>query len=177
MKLWNAISNAVAGWVIILRGQTGWRERFSLNAPGLVTAMVIFLLCAFLAIALASISSAMPDIFGVMDLLLVHGIWIAALFVTIRVSAMAVKAEVRTLDLLVPGIYLLVGYLLAGSLLNMIFPPFVQILTIALAYPLYRLARAATAWKVGVSVAFAAATVLLLVAVPQALYMLSNFAL
>lgn len=177
MKLWPAVRNAVRGWIMILRGDAGWRGAFSLTMPGLVTALIIFFFCAFLAIVLASISSAMPDIFGIMDLLLVHGIWITALFVTIRVTIMTLKSPLKTRELLVPGVYLLVAYLLVGSLLNLVFSPLVQIATIALLYPLYRLGRVAGGWNVGISASFAAATVLLLVGVPQALYMLSNFAL
>ena len=177
MKIWSAVSRAAAGWMMILRGEAGWRAQFSLTVPGLVTALVLFFFCAFVAIAMASISSAMPDFYGVLDLLLVHGIWITALFVAIRLTAMMLRAEVRTLDLLIPGIYLLIGYLLVGTLINLVFAPIVQMVTLALVYPLYRLAQMATTWNRGVSASFAAATVLLLVAVPQALYMLSNFAL
>lgn len=174
MKIWGALTDAVAGWLMILRGEPGWRARFSSSLPGLVTALVIFFFSAFLAIAAASTAIGMPGASGVLDALLVHGIWITALFVSIRVTAMGVKSEVATLDLLVPGIYLLVGYLLAGSLLNLILPAIVLVLTLALAYPLFRLARAATGWSRGISAAFGAATVLLLVLVPQALYMLTN---
>lgn len=174
MKIWNLITNAYAGWMMVLRGQTGWRERFSLNAAGLLSALVIFFFAAFLAIAMASIVSAMPDFYGVLDLLLVHGIWVLSFWAVIKATKLAIKDEVRTLDLLVPGIYLLVGYLVVGSLLNLVFPPLVQLLTLLLAWPVYRLARAATGWNLGIAAAFAAATVLLLVVVPQALYMLSS---
>lgn len=177
MKLWGAISAAIAGWMMILRGDAQWRDQFSLNAPGLVTALVIFFCCAFIAIAVASLASTMPDIFGVMDLLLVHGIWILSLLAAIQITARTVSGPSETLALLVPGIYLLVGYLLAGTVLNLFLPPLLALFTLALLYPLYRLARAASTWNRGVSGAFAAATVLLLVAVPQALYMLSNAAL
>lgn len=174
MKLWAALSNATAGWMMILRGEADWRERFALTAPGLATALIIFAFVAFLAIALASTAVGMPDLFGVIDALLVHGIWVTALFVTIRVTALIVKTAPPTLDLLLPGIYLLIGYLLAGSVINLIFPPAVMAMTIALAFPLYRLARMGSPWTVGVSVSFAAATILLLEAVPRTLYMLST---
>lgn len=177
MKLWAALRQAFAGWMMILRGAPEWRTLFTISLPGLVTALVIFFCCAFIAIVLASMATSMPDIFGVLDLLLVHGIWITALFVSVRLTSMAVRSEVETLAMMVPGIYLLVGYLLVGSILNLIVPPMVPLLTLALLYPLYRLARAATDWNHGISGAFAAATVLLLVAVPQALYMLSTVAL
>ena len=88
MTIWNAVSRALAGWMMILRSELDWRAQFSLTVPGLVTALVLFFFCAFVAIAMASISSAMPDVYGVLDLLLVHGIWITALFVAIRLTAM-----------------------------------------------------------------------------------------
>ncbi|WEK03542.1 MAG: hypothetical protein P0Y65_15260 [Candidatus Devosia phytovorans] len=174
MRIWRLASEAYAGWLMILRGEAGWRERFSLNAAGLLSGLVIFFFAAFLAIALGSIVLAMPDVFGVLDLLLVHAIWVLAFWATIKATKMALKDEVATLDLLVPGIYLLVGYLVVGSVLNLILAPLVQLLTLLLAWPIYRLGRMATEWNKGITAAFAAATVLLLVAVPQALYMLSS---
>src|SRR5690554_1437343 len=69
MNIWSALSQAFSGWMMILRGEAGWREQFSLTWPGLVTGLAIFLFCAFLAIAAASTYQGMPDLLGVLDAL------------------------------------------------------------------------------------------------------------
>lgn len=177
MKLWAAVSNAWAGWRMILQGEPGWRERFSLTLPGLVTAIVIFLFCAFLAVAVASTYQGMPDVFGVMDALLAQALWIVAVLISVVLNARILKSEIRLLDMMIPSIYLMVGYLLAGSVVNLIMPLAVLVLTASLTYPFYRLGRVVAGWRAANALVFAVLTVVLLVGIPLALYMLSNPAL
>jgi len=177
MKLWVAVSSAWAGWMMILRGEPDWRENFSLTWPGLVTSLVIFLFCAFLAVAVASTYQGMPDIFGVVDALLAQVLWIVAVLVSVVLNARILKSDIRLLDMMIPAIYLLVGYLLAGSLVNLLMPLAVLVLTAGLAYPFYRLGHVVAGWRAANAAVFAVLTVVLLVGIPLALYMLSNPAL
>ena len=177
MKLWAAVSSAWAGWMMILRGEPDWRENFSLTWPGLVTSLVIFLFCAFLAVAVASTYQGMPDIFGVVDALLAQVLWIVAVLVSVVLNARILKSDIRLLDMMIPAIYLLVGYLLAGSLVNLLMPLAVLVLTAGLAYPFYRLGHVVAGWRPANAAVFAVLTVVLLVGIPLALYMLSNPAL
>ncbi|HWU18841.1 MAG TPA: hypothetical protein VN155_14255 [Devosia sp.] len=174
MKLWAALSNAFAGWVKILRGDAGWREHFAFTAPGLVTAILIYFFFAFLAIAFASMNIGMPGLGGIASALIVQGLSLAALALAIQGTKAALKSSQPMLDLMVPGTYILVFYLIAGAFLSLIGGPILLLLWAILGYLLYRLARLATAWSLGVSLAFAVLTVLLLVAMPVTLYMLSN---
>lgn len=177
MKLWAAVTNAWSGWMMILRGEPGWRERFSLTVPGLVTSIVIFLFCAFLAVAVASTYQGMPDIFGVMDALLAQALWIVAVLISVLLNARILKSDIRLLDMMIPAIYLMIGYLLVGSLVNLMMPLAVLVLTASLVYPFYRLGRVVAGWRAANAVVFAVLTVVLLVGIPLALYMLSNPAL
>ncbi|MET3926866.1 hypothetical protein [Devosia sp. 2618] len=174
MKLWGALSNAVIGWVMILRGDDSWREHFKLTWPGLATSLVIFLFAAFLAIALASSYQGMPGGLAIIDALLAQSIWIIAVIIGMRVTAAILKTKIRNLDVLIPAIYLLVGYLAVGSLLNMAFPIVVLLLTIALLYPMVQLGRMAASWPLPNAIGFAVLTVVLLVGLPQALYIVTN---
>jgi hypothetical protein len=173
MKIWGALSNAAFGWMMILRGEAGWQTRFALTLPGLVTSLVIFLFCAFLAVAMASTYQGMPNFFGVLDALAAQALWILVVFASLRVTAMLIKREIDTLAMLVPAVYLLVGYLLVGSVINLVMPPAVLVLTLALVYPFHRLGRAG-GWPAPNALGFAVLTTVLLVAVPLALYMLTS---
>lgn len=177
MKLWAAMSRAWAGWMMILRGESGWREAFSLSLPGLATSLVIFLFAAFLAVALASTYQGMPGLSGVIDALLAQVLWIVAVWISVRLNAWILKSDISMLDMMVPATYLLVGYLLVGSVINLVMPLAVLVLTVSLIYPLYHLGRAAAGWRPPNALVFAVLTVVLLVGIPLALYMLSNPAL
>ena len=176
MILWRSLSNAFAGWLLILRSDPSWREQFRLTWPGLFTSLVIFLFMAFLAIAMASTYQGMPGGFAILDALLAQCLWIAAVLIAVRLTAFAIKSDVATLDLLIPAIYLLVFYLAVGSVLNLAAPLAVLLLTLLLLWPFYQLGRVVAGWPAANAAIFAVMTLVLLVGMPQALYMLSNFA-
>lgn len=176
MKIWAALRNAWAGWIMILRGEDGWKEQFALTLPGLLTSLVIFLSCAFLAVAVASTYQGMPGFAGVTDALLAQCLWIVAILISVLLNARILRSELRLLDMMVPAIYLLVGYLLVGSLVNLVVPQAVLVLTASLAYPLYRLGRLAGGWPAANAMIFAVLTLVLLVGIPLAFYMLSTAA-
>lgn len=174
MKLWAALSEAVTGWMMILRGEDGWRDHFSLTLPGLATSIVIFLFCAFLAIAMASTYQGMPGLFGILDALLAQTLWIVAVYLSVEINTRILRSGFAKLDMMVPAIYLLVFFLLVGSLFNLVMPLAVLLLTAALGYPFYRLGRVIAGWPAANALVFAVLTVVLLVGLPLALYMLTN---
>lgn len=176
MKGWMALTQAIAGWAMILRGEDGWRERFSLTVAGLVTALAIFAMMAFLAVAFASMSVGMPSPIGVVAAMFVLALPVTALVVSFLGTGTVLKSKAATLDVMVPGIYAAAGFLIVEGLLAVIGGPVVLLSWLALAFLLYRLARVATDWNAGIAAAFAVLTVVLLVAMRIALYMLSNTA-
>lgn len=174
MKIWGAITDAIAGWMMILRGEPGWRERFSITTPGLIAALVVFAVMAFVAVAIASMSIGMPSVVGVLAAMFVLALPVTSLVVTVLGTRMVLKSEEPVYPVLVPGIYALTAFLITEGVLAMIGGPVVMLAWLGLGYLLYRLARVATGWNVGIAAGFAVLTVVLLVAMRMALYMLSN---
>jgi hypothetical protein len=174
MKLWSLLASAASGWTMIVRGETGWRERFAITVPGLVTALAIFAFAAFLAVAFASASIGMPSLGGVVAAMFVLALPVTALVVTLIATRMMLTSTDPMLDVLVPGTYLLTAFLLAEGLLAMIGGPVVMLSWLILGYFLYRLARMATSWTTISAIVFAVSVVALLVAMRLALYMLSS---
>jgi len=174
MKIWSVLSDATRGWQMIISGQPGWRDRFTLSGAGLATALCVFAFFAFLAVALASMSIGMPASFGVLAAMVILALPVISLLVTLVTTRNILKSEAPMLPVLVPGIYAMTGFLLIEGLLAMIGGPVVMMAWFALGFLLYRLARQAYDWSLGTAAGFAVLTVLLLVAMRYALYMLSN---
>lgn len=174
MKLWVALRDASRGWAAIILRRQDWRERFRLSGAGLATALLIYFFLGFLAIAFGPIGTGTPDLAVVIVGLIVQGLSIAALAIAVYLTRMALKSNAHVLGFIVPGIYALIFFLVAGSILAIIGSAMIVLALLALAYLLYRLARMAGEWSIGVSVAFAVFTVVLLVGMPPTLYMLSN---
>jgi hypothetical protein len=174
MKLWAALTSAGQGWLDILRGREGWQSHFALSAGGLVSALAIYFFFAFLAIAFGSISGGMPGLVGVLLGLLVQALSVVALLIGIISAKIAVKSPVPLLALLVPGVYALVFYLLAGTILASVSTDLVALALLLVLLLFYRLGQIAGVWSIGVALAFAVFTTLLLVAMPLTLYMLTQ---
>lgn len=171
MKIWAALTAAFAGWVAIIRGEADWQKHFSISAAGLTTALVLFLFFALLSIALASASVGMPSLFGLIIAVLVQSLSILALLIGIHITRKMVPGDVPVMTLLVPGIYALIAYLVAGTILSLIAGPALVLLWIGLAFLLFCLGWRAGGWNIGVSAAFAVLTMVLLVGMPVTLYM------
>ena len=176
MKIWAALREATIGWVMLLRGEDGWRDRFAFSAAGLVAALVIFVAAAFLAVAITSVSIGMPSLVGVIAAMFVLALPLTSLVVVLIGTRMVLKSQEPVLEVMVPATYALTAFLLAEGFLAMLGGPVVMLAWLGLAYLLYALARAVTAWNVAIAAGFAVLTVVLLVAMRLALYMVSTTA-
>ncbi|HTN61490.1 MAG TPA: hypothetical protein VL147_08005 [Devosia sp.] len=174
MKLWAALQAAFLGWVDIVRQRAGWEARFDVSLSGLSKALVIFFLFAFIAIAIGSLQGGMPSPAGLVANLMVQALGVLALLIGIAVTKVAVKSDVPVLRVLVPGVYGLVFYLVAGSILAAISVETMTIVLLGLIFLLYSLGRMAGGWTLGVSLAFGVLSVVLLVGMPLTLYMLGT---
>lgn len=174
MKIWAALSNAFAGWLLLARGEAGWEKHFVLTAAGLATAVVLFVLFAALSIAFASIGVNLPTLEGMLAGLLVQCLSILALVLAVLGTRRAVPGDGSVLLLLVPGLYALVFYLVLGTILSLVGGFALLVLWAALGFLFYRLGRMAGQWSHGVAIAFALLTMALLVGMPMTLYMLTG---
>ena len=177
MKIWAAISNAATGWVMLLRGQAGWRDYFKRTAAGLATALVLFIFITFLAVVMVAIGTDIPGLFAIIAGMVALSLPLIAMAMVLAGTRMAMAVAPPTYDMLVPGTYALMAFIVVeGVLASLIGGPVVLLSWLVLGYLLYRLARAAADWPVAIATGFAVLTVLLLVAMRQALYMLSSIA-
>ena len=177
MKIWAAISNAARGWVLLLRGQDGWRDHFKLSAAGLATALVLFIFITFLAVLIVAIGTDIPGLFGIVASMVALSLPLIAMVLVLAGTRSAMRVTAPTYDMLVPGTYLLMAFVVVeGVLASLIGGPIVLLSWLVLGYLLYRLAQAAADWPMPIATGFAVLTVLLLVAMRQALYMLSSTA-
>jgi len=174
MKIWAILNRAIVGWQMIVRGEPGWRSQFTLTAAGLATALFLFAFMAFLAVAIASMNIGMPGGFGVLASMVVLAVPVIAFVLSLLCTRSFLKDPTPSLPVLVPGVYALTGFLLVEGMLAMIGGPVVMLAWLGTGYLLYRLARVAPGWSIGVSAGFAVLTVLLLVAMRLALYMVST---
>jgi len=171
MKIWAALKEALAGWIALIRGEADWIRHFAISAAGLTTALVLFLFFALLSIALASANVGMPNLFGLIIALVVQSLSIVALLVGIQITKRMVPGDARVMDLMVPGVYALIAYLVVGTVLSLIAGPVLILLWLGLAFLLFHLGWRAGGWNIGVSAAFAVLTMVLLVGMPVTLYM------
>ena len=177
MKIWAAISNAATGWVMLLRGQAGWRDYFRRTAAGLATALVLFIFITFLAVIMVAIGTDIPGLFAIVAGMVALSLPLIAMALVLAGTRSAMRVTAPTYDMLVPATYLLMAFIaVEGVLASLIGGPVVLLSWLVLGYLLYRLARAAADWPVAIATGFAVLTVLLLVAMRQALYMLSSIA-
>lgn len=176
MKTWESLRNAAVGWVKILRGEEGWQAHFRLSGPGLATALVLFFTFAFLAVVLASFQAGVPSLYGLIEIMFIQSLWVMALLIGFFSTRFATRVKISPFPVLVPGIYALLLYLVAGSLLSLVFGVLLPVLWLVLGFMLYRLGRAAADWHSGISAAFAGLTTVLLVGLPMTLYMLATSA-
>lgn len=173
MKIFNALRQAVYGWIMILRNEAGWQERFRLTWPGLATGLILFYLFAFLAVVVGALDFGVPTPAELLGVMAYQSIWIVALLAGLFGTRFAVRDKGPVLPVLVPGLYALVFYLILGALLSLAVGFLLPLLWIGLLYMLFRLGRAGGGWTIGVSAAFAVLSVALLVGTPLALYMLT----
>ncbi len=174
MKIWQNLQQAFLGWQMILRREGNWQDQFRISAAGLVNALVLFYVFAFLAVVLASLRFDVPTLSGFLDIMVVQSLWLVALLIGVFGTRFVMKQSGSALSVLIPGIYALIAYLAVGSLVSLILGVLLPLLWLALVYMLYRLGRAAGPWSRGVSAAFALLTVVLLVGLPMTLYMLAT---
>ncbi|PXA97373.1 hypothetical protein DMC47_14130 [Nostoc sp. 3335mG] len=172
MRIFAALRDAVAGWIALVRGDADWARHFTLSAAGLTTALVLFYFFAILSVALASANVGMPNLFGMIIALLVQSLSILALWGGIVITRRMVPGGAPMLTLMVPGLYALIGYLIAGTVLSLFGGAVLIVLWVALAGLLFCLGWRAGGWNVGVAAAFSVLTMVLLVGIPVTLYML-----
>ncbi|MCS6758873.1 MAG: hypothetical protein MO852_07500 [Candidatus Devosia euplotis] len=174
MKLWTTLNRAIVGWQMIVRGHPGWLSQFTISLAGLATALFIFAFVAFLAVTATSMSIGMPGGFDVLSAMVVLALPIISLLATVLLTRRFINSQAPVLPVFVPGIYAITAFLLLEGLLALIGGPIVMLAWFGAGYLLFRLARVALGWSIGIAIGFAVLTVVLLAAMRLTLYMGSS---
>ncbi|MEO5806206.1 hypothetical protein [Devosia sp.] len=173
MKIFGLLRGAVLGWIDIVAGRAGWRDRFSFTGAGLIMALVVFALVALIVTLFETTGESISG-FGIGAALVVEMMAVLA----IVVASFAVKIVTRSAgpvrELIVPGIYALVPYVLVRAIMVAFAAPLVTLVLLGLAFLMFRLGRMAGPWRWPAALAFAVLMIVLLVGMPLTLYIVGN---
>ena len=167
------LRNAVVGWYEVLRARPGGAARFNVTRAGLINALLVYLLVVVVTLV---VQGSMGQLANVSDLSIsaaVNVLPLMGIAFAILVTVTALQLDVAFTTLAVPAVYAMAFVLLiqlplslwAGGL-------FSNAILAFLAYMLYREGREVGKMSIGVSIAFAALSIIALVALPSGLYML-----
>ena len=166
------LADSLRGWGELLTGKPDAGRYFRTSAGGIAVAAGYFVLALLLGGAAQSAGAGMPDLAQVLFGLLAQAATIAILGVAMAQTLRFLNLGVPLATLLVPALYALAySFALAVPLL-LVGPGAGLIALVLLGVMLYRLGRGLAGMARGVAAAFAVLCVLVLVAVPNALYML-----
>lgn len=175
MNALTEIRNAVVGWLDLLGGRPDAAARFNATRSGFFTMLGVYLLLVVLTrtIQVLALFGQAPGLADLLVTLVVNSLPLLGIYLVILGTVRFLRPQVTQLELMVPagyGLSLVLGIGLPLSLLggNL----FSAAMQGVMGFMLYRLARNIGKFPIGIAAAFAILTVMLLVAIPMALYML-----
>jgi len=171
MTMVDALTRAGPGLAAAMRGdREGAAAGFEATPAGLMTALGWLVLALLLSAAAQAAFAGLPRLDQVLFGLVVQALAIGALGLVMARSLRFLKLDVPLLALLVPTVYGLALVQVAAIVLALIGPNAQLVALVALALLIGRIGAVIGAMPVGPAVAFALLGVLVLVVVPNALY-------
>lgn len=166
------LADAVRGWGSILRGRSDAAGFFRLTNAGIAVASGYFVLALLLSVAAQSAAIGMPGLGQVLFGLVAQAITLAVLIFAMARSLRLLRLNVPLTTLVVPVLYALSFVFVIGIPLTLMSPNMALIAVFALGYGIFRAAEVLAGMRFGVAFAFALLCVIVLVVVPNGLYML-----
>jgi hypothetical protein len=166
------LTRAWQGLAMTVAGDTSAAGQFNRTWPGLAIALGWFLLALILSAAAQSVALGMPSL-----LQLATGIFIQAMavgvlaFVTVQ-SIRFLALGVTAISLLVPVIYFMALVQVLAIPLTLLGPNAQIVAVVGLALLIWRAAITLGGMRSGIAIAYSLLCVMVLVVVPNALYML-----
>jgi hypothetical protein len=174
MNLVGGVQSAISGWFDIFARRQEWQKHFDLSLAGLVNALEVYgfvaLACIF---AGQAASSGLPSPVTLIVRLLILSLPLVSLTASVYLTRAILRFTAPPMALIVPAIYALAAYLIAGTVLNLAGPAFPPLMLVLVGAMLYCEARIVANLSLTNGVAFALLTLVLLVALPASLYMLA----
>jgi hypothetical protein len=164
--------NAAIGWSELAIRRPAWRSRFDTTREGFFTALGIYFTLVIIAILVQGIFSGVPSIPELAFGIVINGLPLAGALLAAWGTILSLQLKVPLLAAMVPITYVMIFLLAAGIAISAISGGLAPILLGILAYLLYRGAREILGVSVVFALAYAALSIVLLVALPMSLYML-----
>jgi hypothetical protein len=173
MTTFTEFRDAVVGWYEMLTARSEGARRFNSTRYGLGNALFFYLLTIIVTLGVQGLMRGLPGLYDVYVSVAVNALPLVGVAFAILLTIAALRLELTFTTLAVPAVYAMTFVLLlqlplslwTGDLLSN------AILGI-LAYMFYREGRDVGKMSIGISIAFAALSIVMLVALPAALYML-----
>ena len=173
MTLIGTLRRAIAGWIAILRGDEDWAGNFALSRAGLLLALAVYFGLMLILLVIRTGGLIVSDPIAMAASVVLNALPVAALGLAVLLTGLVLRWPAPATHLLVPGTYA-VGMIMVLNVLLSLFPAYLANTgTAILGVLLFQLARVAWNLKVTTALAFAVLTVVLLVGMPLALYMLT----
>jgi hypothetical protein len=164
--------NAGAGWWALALWRPGWQGKFVTTRRGFLVALGFYFAIVAIAILVQGIFAGVPSIPELLFGLVFNGLPLLAALFALWGTIVFLGIKVPQMSAMVPVTYAMTFFLLAGIVIASLIPAAAFVLLAILAYLLYRAGREILGISVVFALAYAALSIVLLVALPMSLYML-----
>jgi hypothetical protein len=166
------LTRAWQGLAMTVAGDPKAADQFNSTWPGLAIALGWFLLALVLSAAAQSVVLGMPSPLQMATGLFIQGMAVGVLaFVTVQ-SLRFLALEIKTITLLVPVVYFMALVQVLAIPLTLLGPNAQIVAVVGLALLIWRAGITLGGMRSGIAIAYALLCVMVLVVVPNALYML-----
>lgn len=165
------LTRSFAGWNGIIAGKPAARDDFRTDRGGFVVAAVTLALAILLSLAVQSASAGMPTLFQLLFAILAQALTMTLLVVGVIRLLLFLRVEIAPNILLVPVLYVLSYAFIIGIPLTLL-GPLALLVPLALLGLIWRAAMVIGMMNAMTALAVALLCVIVLVVVPNALYML-----
>ena len=166
------LTEAWRGLALTVAGKREAADAFKPTPAGLLVALGWFVLALILVAAAQSVAVGMPSVTQVLAGFVIQGATVAVLAVATSMSLRFLKLELRLLQLLVPIVYFMALVQVLAIPLVLLGPNVQLLAVLALGLLIWRTGLVHGGMRNGVAFAFALLCLMVLVVVPNALYML-----
>jgi hypothetical protein len=164
------LTRAWHGLALTVAGKPEAAAQFNLTRTGLVIALAWFLLAILLSAAAQSAVVGMPSMASLVTGILIQATTVAALAIVMAQSFHFLRLEVPMTALLVPVVYFMALIQVLAIPLSILGPNAQLLAVVALGVLIWRAGMVLAKMRMGVAVAFALLCLMVLVVVPNALY-------
>jgi hypothetical protein len=169
----NAFADAAVGWLDLIANRPGAAEKFDASSAGVITAIFYYLVVVSILVVLDLMIPGVLTYDRLFAALVLNALPVLGVLLVVWLTTRLLWPAVGFAALAAPAVYALTFRVLLGVPLKLLFGTLTEYtLTGILLYMLFRLARDIGKMNVGVSIAFAALSIVALVGLPNGLYML-----